>query len=170
VSAQAYQKNKKTFLVNRAVRDSRWILSFASPPDPRRQTSGFGRLEWRIRVARFRCRGYVGGMSDAPSIHELSERVARMEERMETMKADYRSDLAELMQRIEQRNADMIQRIEQRNADGADRMALGADRIATATERMASNRWWQTAIMAAVAAVIGALAGGLPALVALIGG
>ena len=65
---------------------------------------------------------------------------------METKQAEYRSDLAALMQEI------------------ADRNAESADRIATATERMASSRWWQTAIMIAVVALVGAVVTGLPVL------
>lgn len=42
--------------------------------------------------------------------------------------------------------------------------AEAADRIATATERMASSRWWQTAILIAVVALVGAVVTGLPVL------
>jgi len=40
-------------------------------------------------------------------------------------------------------------------------MAEGMKSMATATDRMATTRWWQTAAM---------IAGGLPALVSLVGG
>ncbi len=66
---------------------------------------------------------------------------------MNTKQAEYRSDLADLMREIAHKNAE------------------SADRIAEATERMASSRWWQTAIMIAVVALVGAVLGtliGLP--------
>jgi len=84
--------------------------------------------------------------------------------------AGFRTGMAELTRSIERRNAELIERVERRDADGADRMAEGMKSMATATDRMATTRWWQTAVMAAVAAVIGAIAGGLPALVSLVGG
>ncbi len=75
---------------------------------------------------------------------------------MKTTQAEYRSDLAELMQQIADRNADLMQQI-------ADRNAEVADRVATATERMASNRWWQMAVLIAFIALT---ANGIPALLA----
>ena len=78
---------------------------------------------------------------------------------MNTARSDYRSDLAELMRQIADKNAEMV-----------DRNAEMADRIATATERMANSRWWQTATLIAVVALVGAVAGGLPALVAFLAG
>ena len=79
---------------------------------------------------------------------------------METKQAEYRSDLAALMKEIADRNAESADRI----AAMTDRIAEAADRSATATERMASSRWWQTAIMIAVVALVGAVVTGLPVL------
>ncbi len=76
-------------------------------------------------------------MGDAPDIHALSERIAVLEERMNTHQATYEKALERFERRM------------------ADRDAALSERIATATERMASSRWWQTAIIiAAIAALI----------------
>ncbi len=89
---------------------------------------------------------------------------------MKTTQAEFRSDLAELMKQIADRNADLMKQIADRNAEVADRNAEVAnrnaevaDRVATATERMASNRWWQMAILIAFIALI---TSGVPTLVA----
>ena len=66
-------------------------------------------------------RAYVEAMSEAPSNHELSERLVALEERMNTVQAEYRTDIARLAE------------------DMAKREAREAERDATA-------RWWQTAI------------------------
>jgi len=69
-------------------------------------------------------------MGDAPDIHALSERIAVLEERMNTMHAEYRTDVARLAE-------DM------------------AKRDAARSERDATARWWQTVILiAAIAALI----------------
>jgi len=46
-------------------------------------------------------------MSLPVDIHEVSRRLAVLEERMNTRQAEYRSDLAELMKQIADRNAEM---------------------------------------------------------------
>ena len=91
-------------------------------------------------------------MSETPDIHGIARQLAVLEERMNSARTEYRSDLAELMRQIAEKNAET------------------SDRIATATERMANSRWWQTAILVAVVALVGAVAGGLPALVAFLAG
>ena len=73
---------------------------------------------------------------------------------MNTKQAEYRSDLADLMREI----AD-------RNAEAADRYAEAADRQAAAIERMASNRWWQTAILVAVIGLSVTFLAALPTLI-----
>ena len=106
-------------------------------------------------------------MSETPDTHGLAglaRQQAVLEERMKTMQAEYRSDLAELMRQVADRNAEMAALMQQ----VADRNAEMGDRMATATERMANSRWWQTAILIAAVALVGAVAGGLPALVALL--
>ena len=80
-----------------------------------RGTAGAAALAWRGD------RACVGGMSEAPSNDELSERLAVLEERMNTVHAEYRTDIARLAE------------------DMAKREAREAERDATA-------RWWQTAI------------------------
>jgi len=100
---------------------------------------------------------YVGVMGDTGDIDrrlaEQSERIARMEERMDTLRSDlsatlsgFRADMAGMMKEIAKDNATM-------------------------TERMATARWWQTAILAAAlgisVAALGVLSN-LPGLVALI--
>ena len=42
---------------------------------------------------------------DGPTPHELSERVARLEERMKTMQAEYKTDIALLAKTIVEDNA-----------------------------------------------------------------
>ena len=46
-----------------------------------------------------------GGMTDGPTPHELSERTARLEERMKTMQAEYKTDIALLAKTIAEDNA-----------------------------------------------------------------
>ena len=96
-------------------------------------------------------------MSETPEIHQLARQVAILEERMATKQAEYRSDLADLMREIADRNAEHA-RIQ---ADAADRMAASV-------ERMASSRWWQTAVMIAVIALVGTAVAGIPTLPAIL--
>ena len=107
-------------------------------------------------------RAYVGGMSEAPTNHQLSERLAVLEERMSTKQAEYRSDLADLMREIATANAETQKQIANTNAETqkqiANTNAETQKQLATATERMATTRWWETAVllgsMGIVAAVI----------------
>ena len=76
-------------------------------------------------------------MTEAPDTHGLARQVAALKERMNTMQAEYRTDIARLAE-------DMAKR----DAEAAKREAARAERDATA-------RWWQTAILvAALAALI----------------
>ncbi len=76
-------------------------------------------------------------MGDAPDIQPLSERIAVLEERMETRQAEYESALDRL------------------RADMAAHREDAARRDAARSERDATARWWQTAILiAAIAALI----------------
>ena len=47
-------------------------------------------------------------MSDMPDNHELARRLAVLEERMKTMQAEYRTDIARLAEQIAQRDARLI--------------------------------------------------------------
>ncbi len=67
-------------------------------------------------------------MSEAPSYHQLSERLAVLEERMNTHQATYETALERLERRMAERDAE------------------AAKRDAQKTEREATARWWQTAI------------------------
>ena len=46
--------------------------------------------------------------SDGPSPHELSERIARLEERMKTMQAEYKTDIARLAEDNARRETRLI--------------------------------------------------------------
>jgi len=76
----------------------------------------------------------VCSMSDIPDNHALSERLAVLEERMKTMQADYRTDIARLAE-------DM------------------AKRDAARSERDATARWWQTTIIIGAVAIALGVAG-----------
>jgi len=80
-------------------------------------------------------------MGDAPDIHALSERLAVLEERMNTHQATYETAL--------ERNNAAFERL---RADMAARETALSERIATASDRNATARWWQTgAILAGIA-------------------
>ncbi|MCY4167995.1 MAG: hypothetical protein OXE82_06910, partial [Rhodobacter sp.] len=82
-------------------------------------------------------RPYPLGMGDAPDIHALSERLAVLEERMNTHQATYEKALERFERRM------------------ADRDAALSERIATAADRNATARWWQTgAILAGIAVAV----------------
>lgn len=70
-------------------------------------------------------------MSEAPDNHELARQLAVLEERMNTMQAEYRTDIARLAEDMAKRDAEAARRDVQK------------------TEREATARWWQTAIMLA---------------------
>ncbi len=76
----------------------------------------------------------VCSMSDVPDNLALSERLAILEERMKTMQADYRTDIARLAE-------DM------------------AKRDAARSERDATARWWQTTIIIGAVAIALGVAG-----------
>ena len=73
-------------------------------------------------------------MSEAPDNHELARQFAVLEERMKTMQAEYRTDIARLAE-------DM------------------AKRDAARSERDATARWWQTTIIIGAVAVALGVAG-----------
>ena len=76
-------------------------------------------------------------MSDALDTHALARQIAVLEERMNTMQAEYRTDIARLAE------------------DMASREAARAEREAARAERDSNARWWQTAILiAAIAALL----------------
>ena len=68
-------------------------------------------------------------MKDAPDNHGPDRRITALEERMNTRRAEYRTDIARLAE------------------DMAKRESAQTDRIAMVTDRMASSRWWRTAIL-----------------------
>ena len=47
-------------------------------------------------------------MTDGPAPHELSERIARLEERMKTMQAEYKTDIARLAEEMARRETRLI--------------------------------------------------------------
>ena len=47
-------------------------------------------------------------MTDGPTPHELSERIVRLEERMKTMQAEYKTDIAHLAKELAQRDRAML--------------------------------------------------------------
>ena len=47
-------------------------------------------------------------MAEGPTPHELSERIARLEERMKTMQADYKTDIARLAEDNAKRETRLI--------------------------------------------------------------
>lgn len=47
-------------------------------------------------------------MADGPTPHELSERIVRLEERMKTMQAEYKTDIARLAEDIAKRDKDNL--------------------------------------------------------------
>ena len=47
-------------------------------------------------------------MTDGPTPHELSERIARLEERMKTMQAEYKTDIARLAEDQAKRDKDNL--------------------------------------------------------------
>ena len=103
-------------------------------------------------------------MGNPPDNHELARQLAVLEERMKTMQADLSAALERNNAAFDRLRADMTgleKRLVEKNAETADR-------IATATERMANSRWWQTAIMIAVVALVGAAVAGIPTLPAII--
>ncbi len=51
---------------------------------------------------------YVAGMNGAPDNHALSERIAVLEERMNTMQAEYRTDIARLAEDMARRETRLI--------------------------------------------------------------
>ena len=51
---------------------------------------------------------YAPGMAEGPTPHELSERIARLEERMKTMQADYKTDIARLAEDNAKRETRLI--------------------------------------------------------------
>lgn len=76
-------------------------------------------------------------MDKPPDNHELARQVAVLEERMNTHRAEYRTDIARLAE------------------DMAKRDAARSERDAARYERDSNARWWQTAILiAAIAALI----------------
>ena len=70
-------------------------------------------------------------MSDAPEIYDPARQVAVLEERMNTMQAEYRTDIARLAE------------------DMAKRDAQKSERDVQKAERDATARWWQTAVILA---------------------
>lgn len=82
-------------------------------------------------LARSGDQDYVQRMSEAPDSNELARQLAVLEERMNTMQAEYRTDIARLAE------------------DMAKREAEAAKREVEKTERAATARWWQTAIILA---------------------
>ena len=70
-------------------------------------------------------------MSEAPDNHELARQLAVLEERMSTMQAEYRTDIARLAEDMAKRDAEAARRDVQK------------------TERDATARWWQTAVILA---------------------
>jgi len=71
-----------------------------------------------------------------------------LEANLDASLSGFRTNMAELMQSIERRNAET------------------ADRMATATERMATGWWWQTTVLVAIIAVVATVAsGGLAGLI-----
>ena len=47
-------------------------------------------------------------MTDEPTPHELSERIVRLEERMKTMQAEYKTDIERLAKELAQRDRAML--------------------------------------------------------------
>ena len=47
-------------------------------------------------------------MTDGPTPHGLSERIARLEERMKTMQAEYKTDIARLAEDLAKRDKDNL--------------------------------------------------------------
>jgi len=83
-------------------------------------------------------------MSLPVDIHEVSRRLAVLEERMNTRQAEYRSDLAELMKQIADRNAEMNAEISKWSKGVASRDVV-------------NTRWTIVAIVAALAAAVALL-------------
>ncbi|MYE83768.1 MAG: hypothetical protein F4103_08315 [Boseongicola sp. SB0673_bin_14] len=89
---------------------------------------------------------------------------------MNTHQATYETALERLERKIETAFERMERRLAEHDAAAARRDAEFADRIATTTERMASSRWWPTAIMIAVVALVGTVVTGLPVLPEILSG
>lgn len=51
---------------------------------------------------------YAPSMADGPTPHEFSERIARLEERMKTMQAEYKTDIARLAEDNAKRDKDNL--------------------------------------------------------------
>ena len=56
-------------------------------------------------------------MSDTPDTHELARQLAFLEERMKTMQADYKTDIAMLGKQIAARDAELGKQIAERDKD-----------------------------------------------------
>ena len=71
-------------------------------------------------------------MTDGPTPHELSERIARLEERMKTMQAEYKTDIARLAEDMARRDAardtDAARRDAARDTEASRRDARLAER------------------------------------------
>jgi len=66
---------------------------------------------------------------------------------MNTMRADYRTDIVRLAEDMAKRDAAL-----------SDRIATSAERMATASDRAATARWWQTGALLAAIAIATAIA------------
>ena len=95
---------------------------------------------------------------DPPDNNELDKRIIRLEERMNTLKAENTSAQERLNATLEGFRTDQAQLrddMAKRDAARAERDAARAERDADRAERDATARWWQTAILiAALAALI----------------
>ncbi|MCY3981453.1 MAG: hypothetical protein OXE76_16320 [Alphaproteobacteria bacterium] len=60
-------------------------------------------------------------MTDGPTPHELSERIARLEERMKTMQAEYKTDIARLAEDNAKRDARLAEDMGKRDTEAARR-------------------------------------------------
>ena len=80
-------------------------------------------------------------MPDGPAPHELSERTARLEERMKTMQAEYKTDIALLAKTIAE--------------DNAKRDTEAAKRDTEAAKRDKDNLRWQVGLWIAAIVVLG---------------
>ena len=58
---------------------------------------------------------------DGPTPHELSERIARLEERMKTMQAEYKTDIARLAEYMAKRDTEAAKQAAKRDAEAAKR-------------------------------------------------
>ena len=94
------------FLVRRASaesgsRDLSRLRTRSKTRPPRRHILGFN----TVSPARYDAR-----MAGGPTPHQLSERIARPEERMKTMQTEYKTDIGRLAEYMARRDAEALKR------------------------------------------------------------